>query len=72
MKNKILSTALCLALLAIYFACEKDDAFVMEKQTIETSNLQKMPNIKTVSFNEVGEKFNTLKYRYQLDGFFKV
>jgi hypothetical protein len=61
MKNKILSAVLCLVLLAIYFACEKDDAFVKEKQSIESSDLQKMPNIKTVSIDEVGETFNTLK-----------
>jgi hypothetical protein len=71
MKNKILSAVLCLVLLAIYFACEKDDAFVKEKQSIESSDLQKMPNIKTVSIDEVGETFNTLKSRYQLDGFLK-
>lgn len=62
-------TFLCLGLLSFYFNCEKDDTFLKEKQSSVLPEAQIMPNIKTVSFYEVGEKFNRLKNQFQLEGF---
>lgn len=69
MKNKFQSAILCLGLLTAYFACDKDDSVVKEEQTIDTSESQLIPTIKTVSFSDVGGKFNRLKHQYNLEGF---
>ena len=67
MKRKLQISILLLGLLTIYFACQKDDA-VTTQQNIE----QRIPKIKTVSYQEVGETFNRLTNKYQLDVFLDV
>ncbi len=69
MKNKFLIAILCLGLLTVYFACEKDDAIVKEEQVLDSPTSQITPTIKTVTFDEAGETFNRLTNAYQLDGF---
>ncbi len=69
MKNKFLIAILCLGLLTVYYACEKDDALVKEEQVADSPTTQITPTIKTVSYEDAGETFNRLKNQYQLDGF---
>lgn len=67
MKQKLQISILLLGLLTIYFACQKDDA-VPSEQNAE----QRIPKIKTVSYQEVGKTFNRLTNKYQLDAFLDV
>ena len=72
MKNKFLWAFLCLGLLLVYFNCEKDEVTVKEKQEIKTSNGQITPTIKNVSYANVGNKFNQLKSKFQLDEYLQL
>jgi hypothetical protein len=71
MKYKFLWAFLCLGMLTFYLNCERDDSVVKEEQSVDSSEQQITPNIKTVSFTEVSGTFNRLKNQYQLDGFLK-
>tara|TARA_R110002124_G_scaffold139543_1_gene303734 strand:- start:733 stop:2580 length:1848 start_codon:yes stop_codon:yes gene_type:complete len=74
MKNKFLIATLCLGLLTVYFACEKDDTIVKEEQTLETSRSQSqdLPTIKRLSYGNAGEKFNHLKNTFGLDSYLDI
>ena len=73
MKNKRLKNYLKLGILlfgiAIFvIACEKDN--FAEEKTLETLTEELPISIKSISISEVGETFNILKNKYQLDNHF--
>lgn len=67
MKNKFLIPTLLIGFLTFYFSCQKDDTITKEQSTE-----QKIPIIKTVSYQEVSETFNRLTNKYKLDAFLDV
>ena len=73
MKNKrtkkIIKLGILLFGIAIFvIACEKDN--FTEEKTLETLTEELPISIKSISLSEVGETFNTLKNKYQLDNHF--
>jgi len=63
MKQKFLIAILCLGLLTIYFACQKDDAVPSEQNANP-----KIPKIETISYDDTKNTiFNNLKAKYKLD-----
>ena len=72
MKQKLLLAFLCLGLLSIYFACEKDDSVVKEEQTVDSIPTQITPTLKTVSYDNAGETFNRLKTELQIGPYFQL
>lgn len=72
MKQKLLLAFLCIGLLTIYFACEKDDSVVKEEQTFGSLPTQITPTLKTVSYENAGEAFNRLKTELQIGPYFQL
>ena len=75
MRNKRLKNYLKLGVLLFgitifVIACQKDN--LVEQEALESSVNEIPISIKTVSLDEVGETFNTLKYKYQLDNHFEL
>ncbi|MEO1030300.1 MAG: hypothetical protein AAFX55_02790, partial [Bacteroidota bacterium] len=63
MRSKVLGGMLCLGILIMYLACQKDDSITDEQQPSQNTT----PKIETIAYDSDNAIFDKIKARFHLD-----